>query len=108
MNVDWPVATRTALRRGQLMVAEVEASVPRHRAWIAVYSIPGSVGTFNVFHREFDEEYMANDWCIGPDDGMLEHGFVRVTGEEQLVEALRVRNVQPSDLEYVHNSDYPV
>jgi hypothetical protein len=103
----WPTATLTALRRGQLMVGEVEASQPRHRAWVAVYPIQGT-GAFNVFRREFDQEYIDNDWCVGPDDGMVENEAVRVANEDQLTEVLGRLHVRLQDLKHVHNSDYPV
>lgn len=69
MTSPWPTALLTALRRGQLLVAEIPASTPGRRAWIAVYPLTTAAGAgFNLFHREFDRAHLDNDWCIGPDD----------------------------------------
>ena len=110
MTSAWPTALRTALHRGQLLVAEVAASTPDRRAWVAVYPRPAAEGpaTFNLFHREFDRAYIDNDRCIGPGDGMVEIREVRAVGEPQLTEALAAWKVEPTDLTYGHRSDYPV
>jgi hypothetical protein len=110
VTTDWPTALLTALRRGQLLVAEVASTRPTHRAWIAVYPRrpAGGASGFNVFHREFDRSYIDKGWCIGPDDGMVELREASAIDERQLTETLAAWKVSPGDLTYVHRSDYPV
>ncbi|GAA0794748.1 hypothetical protein Sya03_33240 [Spirilliplanes yamanashiensis] len=70
MTASWPTASLTALRRGQLLVAEVPASTPGHRAWIAVYPRVGASGTgFNLVHREFDRTYSTTTGASVPPTG---------------------------------------
>ncbi|MEU7909435.1 hypothetical protein [Actinoplanes sp. NPDC049118] len=109
MTSPWPSDLLTALRRGQLLVAEVPASTPRCRAWIAVYPPAAASATgFNLFHREFDRTYIDNDWCIGPDDGMIEVRTAHAADESELTRLLIDWNVNPEALGYAHRSDYPV
>ncbi|MEU8264263.1 hypothetical protein AB0C02_27010 [Micromonospora sp. NPDC048999] len=109
MTASWPTALLTALQRGQLLVAEVIPSTPHHRAWIAIYPAGGPSATgFNLFHREFDRTYLDNDWCIGPNDGMIELRQARATDETELTRLLTEWNLNPRDLIYAHRSDYPV
>jgi hypothetical protein len=110
VTTDWPSALVTALRRGQLLVAEVAATAATRRAWIAVYPHRTAEGTaaFNLFHREFDRTHIDNDWCIGPDDGMVELRQAQAVDEVELAHVLAAWKVTPGDLTYVHRSDYPV
>ncbi|MFI7066301.1 hypothetical protein ACIBL3_35265 [Kribbella sp. NPDC050124] len=109
MTSPWPTALLTALRRGQLLVAEVPAAMSDHRAWIAVYPLGhAAAGGFNVFHREFDRAYLDNGWCTGPDDGMIEVRTAHAADEADLTQLLTDWNVTPDELNYVHRSDYPV
>ena len=100
MTSAWPTALRTALHRGQLLVAEVAASTPNRRAWVAVYPRPAAEGpaTFNLFHREFDRAYIDSDRCIGPGHGMVEIREARAVGEPQLTESLAAWKVEPKNL----------
>lgn len=89
MTGPWPAALLTALRRGQLLVAEVTPLTPRHRAWVAIYPTGGPPATgFNLFHREFDRTHLDNDWCIGPGDGMTELRQARAADETELTRLL--------------------
>ncbi|GAA3961010.1 hypothetical protein [Actinoplanes auranticolor] len=106
MTDDWPLALRTALRRGRLIVAEVPAAAAGRRAWVAVYPLPE--GAFTVLHREFDNTYIDNDWCFGPDDGMTEARSARAGDEGRLGRILREWGVSPDQLTYAHRTDYPV
>src|SRR5687767_9686734 len=109
MTSPWPTALLTALRRGKLLVAEIPASTPSHRAWIAVYPLTAvATAGFNLFHREFDRAYIDNDWCIGPDDGMIEIRAAHAENEAELTQRLADWNVSPENLAYAHRSDYPV
>jgi hypothetical protein len=109
MTSPWPTALLAALRRGQLLVAEMPASTPARRAWIAVYPLATAVDAgFNLFHREFDRAHLDNDWCIGPDDGMVDVRTAHAADETELSRCLADWNVNPEDLDYAHRSDYPV
>lgn len=105
----WPTALLTALRRGQLLVAEIAASAPDRRAWIAVYPLAAAAKAgFNLFHREFDRAYLDHNWCIGPDDGMIDVRTAHAADEAELSRRLADWSVNPADLDYAHRSDYPV
>ncbi|MEU1686016.1 hypothetical protein [Micromonospora sp. NPDC005707] len=113
MTDSWPIALRTALRRGQLLVAEVPASRPDQRAWIAIYPLqtPAAATTgqgFNLFHREFEASYIDNDWCVGPDDGMTDVRTAHAQDEMKLNQVLTAWGIDPSQLTYAHQTDYPV
>ena len=113
MAEGWPTALRTALRRGQQLVAELPASTPGRRAWIAIYPLrqfapSGGKQAFNLFHREFEASYLDNDWCIGPEDGMTDLRVARARDENELNELLIAWGIDPSLFTYVHRTDYPV
>ena len=108
MMSPWPAALLTALRRGQLLVAEIPASTTDRRAWIAVYPLAPSADVgFNLFHREFDRAYLDNDWCVGPDDGMIDVRTAHEADETELSRRLADWSVNLEDLDYAHRSDYP-
>jgi hypothetical protein len=102
---DWPLALRTALRRGRLIVAEVPAAAHGRRAWVAIHPLTG--GAFNLLHREFDNTYIDNDWCFGPDDGMTEARSAHAGDEGHLGRILIEWGVPPDQLTYAHRTDYP-
>ncbi|GAB3175140.1 hypothetical protein FHX75_1341 [Micromonospora palomenae] len=108
------MALRTALRRGQLVVAEVPASRPDRRAWIAIYPLqtPAAAATtdqrFNLFHREFEASYIDNGWCVGPGDGMTDVQTAHAQDEVKLNQVLSAWGIDPSQLTYAHRTDYPV
>ncbi|MBM0256036.1 hypothetical protein [Micromonospora sp. 4G55] len=113
MTDGWPTALRTALRRGQLLVAEVPAVLPDHRAWIAVYPVRRPAAhrdeqVFTIFHREFDNSYLDSDRCIGPDDGMTDVRIAQAADENALNDVLIGWGIDPGQLSYVHRTDYPV
>ncbi|MCZ7421547.1 MULTISPECIES: hypothetical protein [unclassified Micromonospora] len=113
MTEGWPIPLRTALRRGQQLVAEVPASAPGQRAWVAIHPIrpsapAGDKQAFNLFHREFDASYIDNDWCIGPGDGMTDLRTAQAQDENDLKALLISWGVEPGQLTYVHRTDYPV
>ena len=113
MTDGWPIPLRTALRRGQQLVAEVPASLPERRAWIAIYPIRHSAPAsdkqaFNLFHREFQASYIDNDLCIGPGDGMTDLRVAQAQDENELNELLISWGVDPGQFTYVHRTDYPV
>ena len=113
MTEGWPTALRTALRRRQQLVAEVPASLPDRRAWIAIYPIrhvapTGDKQAFNLFHREFEASYIDSDRCIGPGDGMIDLRVAQAQDEKELSELLISWGVDPNQLTYVHRTDYPV
>ena len=107
------MALRTALRRGQPVVAEVPASRPDRRAWIAIYPLqtPAAATTdqrFNLFHREFEASYIDNGWCVGPGDGMTDVRTAHAQDEMKLNQVLTAWGIDPSQLTYAHRTDYPV
>ncbi|SCL51021.1 hypothetical protein [Micromonospora chersina] len=107
----WPTAPRTALQRGQLIVAEVPASRPDRRAWIAIYPLQSPAATghgFNLFHREFETSYIQNGWCVGPGDGMTDVRTAHAQDEMTLNQVLTTWGLDPSQLTYAHRTDYPV
>ncbi|MFC4017297.1 hypothetical protein ACFOW4_04980 [Micromonospora sp. GCM10011542] len=110
MTDGWPTALRTALRRGQQLVAEVPASRPGHRAWVAIHPVrtASAEQAFNLFHREFDTDHIERGRCIGPDDGMAEVRATQATNESQLDQLLASWDITPSQLTYGHRTDYPV
>ncbi|PWU48830.1 hypothetical protein DLJ46_11125 [Micromonospora globispora] len=113
MTEGWPTALRTALRRGQQLVAEVPASRPDRRAWIAIYPIrhvapTGDKQAFNLFHREFEASYIDSDRCIGPGDGMTDLRVAQAQDENELNDLLTSWGVDRDQLTYVHRTNYPV
>ncbi|MEH0986226.1 hypothetical protein [Micromonospora sp. CPCC 205556] len=107
----WPTALRTALRRGQLIVAEVPAALPDRRSWVASYPIrhpDGDTQAFNLFHREFETSHIDNDWCVGPGDGMTDVRVAQARDENELNALLTGWGVDPGRLTSVHRTDHPV
>ena len=52
-----------ALKRGQVVAAEVQATSPNHRAWVGVYPLePGDGGhKYRIRQFEVAEEYLVDD-----------------------------------------------
>ncbi len=118
-----PAEKLNALRLGRPLTVEVPARSTDRRAWVAIYPEHDTQNdraaaeqwtrgardrTFNVLHREFDRVYIDQDlWC-GPGDGMWEVRAAYCESEERLLELLADWQVDASQAEFVHRSEYPV
>ncbi|GAA1002005.1 hypothetical protein GCM10009555_107550 [Acrocarpospora macrocephala] len=115
----FPVDKLNALRLGRLLVAEVKASRPECRAWVAIHPLRIDVDraaqregwtrsdarrSFRLTHREFLTEHL-DGWDY--DVGSSEIKRTVATDEADLLAQLRAWGVPPEHLTYPWNTDYP-
>lgn len=117
-HAEIPVATVSALRLGQVLVAEVPAPIGR-RAWVAIrpasepedaaaqqqgWKRSSRAREFSVRHAEYLVEHLDG---LDYDIGMRQVADARVAGEEALWRLLADWGVAPSELDYPWRSDFP-
>ncbi|GAA4576477.1 hypothetical protein GCM10023193_77550 [Planotetraspora kaengkrachanensis] len=114
----FPVGTLNALRLGRLLVAEVMASRPECRAWVAVHPLLTDADSaaqrehwtrsdarrsFRLTHREFLTEHL-DGWDY--DIGSSEIKRTVATDEADLRVRLRAWEVPPEHLTYHWDTDF--
>lgn len=115
----FPADTLNALRLGRLLVAEVKASRPECRAWVAVHPVCTDADSaaqqeswtrsdagrsFRLTHSEFLAAHLEGwDYDIGSSE--IRRTFA--TDEADLLVQLKDWGVPPAHLTYPWNTDYP-